>query len=97
MRFGPAYYNAGQLQTVLFKTVCDEKTPARDVAQCTRVWIDLERLKREIRGIPPLASAKLHELLAANMKHAKRASESCIITEVPANIEDSPVAGKPGG
>jgi hypothetical protein len=25
-------------------------------------WINLERLKREMRGIPPLAPAKLNEL-----------------------------------
>jgi hypothetical protein len=95
MRFGPAYYNAGQLQTVLFKTVCEEKTPARDVAQCTRAWIDLERLKREIRGIPPLAPAKLHELLA-DMKRVKRASESCMVAEVPGFIEANSVAEMPG-
>jgi len=86
MRFGPAYYNARQLQTVLFETVCDEKTPARDVAQCTRAWIDLERLKREMRGIPPLAPAKLHELLAATMKRARPASASCIAAESPAYV-----------
>ena len=73
MRFGPDYYNAKQMQTALFKTVCDEKTPAREVAQCTRAWIDLERLKREMRGIPPLAGAKLGEL-SATMKRARPAA-----------------------
>lgn len=96
MRFGPAYYNAGQLQTVLFKTVCDEKTPARDAAQCTRVWIDLERLKREIRGIPPLAPAKLKELFD-HMKQVRPTSASCIADDSPTYIEDSPVAETPGG
>ena len=96
MRFGPAYYDARQLQTVLFKTVCDEKTPARDVVQCTRGWIELERLKREMRGIPPLAPAKLKELFD-HMKRARPANESCIVDDSPAYIEDSPVAGTPGG
>ena len=68
MRFGPDYYNARQLQTKLFQVVCDTSTPSRDVAQCTRAWIELERLKREMRGIPPLAAAKLNELLG----HAKK-------------------------
>jgi hypothetical protein len=70
MRFGPDYYNARQMQAVLVKTISDDKTPARDVAQCARAWIDLERLKREMRGIPPLAPAKLQEI-AANMKRVR--------------------------
>jgi hypothetical protein len=70
MRFGPAYHDARQMQTALFNMVCEEKTSARDVAQCTRAWIDLEKLKREIRGIPPLAPAKLRELL--DLKQPKR-------------------------
>jgi len=73
MRFGPDYYNARQMQAVLVKAISDDKTPARDVAQCTRAWIDLEKLKREMRGIPPLAPAKLHEL-AAKMKRVRPAA-----------------------
>ena len=73
MRFGPNYHNARQMQTKLFQVVCDEKTSARDAAQCARTWIDLERLKREIRGIPPLAAAKLNEL-GAGMKRARPAA-----------------------
>jgi len=68
MRYGPDYHNAKQMQTALFKAVCDEKTPARDVVQCTRAWIELERFKREVRGIPPLAAASLKEM--ADYKHA---------------------------
>jgi len=74
MRFGPAYHDARQMQTALFKAVCNEMTTSRDVAQCTRAWIELERLKREIRVIPPLAATKPHELLD-HMKKAKPAGE----------------------
>ncbi|MEI8290943.1 MAG: hypothetical protein WCH99_15875 [Verrucomicrobiota bacterium] len=72
MRFGPDYYAAKQMQTVLSKAVCDGTTSPRDAALCTRSWIELERLKREMRGIPPLAAAKVGELLA-NLKRAKPA------------------------
>jgi hypothetical protein len=76
MRFGPDYFNARQMQTKLLQVVCDGKVPPRDAALCARAWIDLERLKREIRGIPPLAPASVKELngLLDNMKRAKRAA-----------------------
>ena len=76
MRFGPAYYDARQMQAVLVKTVCEGKTSARDIAQCVGAWINLEKLKREMRGIPPLAAAKLKELkeLFDREKRARRAS-----------------------
>ena len=73
MRYGPTYYDAKALQTSLLQAIHDETTSARDRAQCTRTWIDLERLKREMRGIPPLAAAKLTEL-GAGMKRAKPAA-----------------------
>lgn len=74
MRFGHDYHNAKQMQTVVLKHVCDEKTPARDVVQLTRSWIDLERLKREIRGIPPLAAASLKEIADYKQALAKQIS-----------------------
>jgi hypothetical protein len=64
MRFGPAYYDARKLQDALFETACDANTAPRDLAQCVRSWIEIERLKREMRGIPPLAATKASELLA---------------------------------
>ena len=72
MRYGPTYYDAKALQTSLLKAINHEQTSARDLAQCTKAWIDLERLKREMRGIPPLAAAKVSEVLT-KMKRAKAA------------------------
>ncbi len=69
MRFGPDYHNAKQMQTAIVKAVCDGNTPARDLVQLTRAWTDLERLKREIRGIPPLAAATLKEI--ADFRNAR--------------------------
>jgi hypothetical protein len=74
MRYSPAYYNAVKLQDSLNQRACDENTPAQSIAQCARAWIDLERLKREIRGIPPLAPAKAKELFD-HMKRTKRPRE----------------------
>jgi hypothetical protein len=87
MRFGYDYHNAKQMQTVVLKHICDEKTPARDVVQLTRSWIDLERLKREIRGIPPLAAASLKEI--ADYKHTmakKIQAFELEITELPDEV-----------
>lgn len=72
MRYGHDYHNARQMQVALVRAVCDEKTPARDVVQLTRSWIDLERLKREIRGIPPLAAASLKEIADYKQALAKQ-------------------------
>ena len=72
MRYGPTYYDAKALQTSILQAVRDEKTSARDLAQCTKAWIELERLKREMRGIPPLAAAKLGDMLD-KMKRTKPA------------------------
>jgi hypothetical protein len=90
MRFGPAYHDARQMQTKLFQVVCDDETSARDAAQCSRSWIELERLKREMRGIPPLAAAKLTELLD-HMKKAKPAGHDEPVELAAEVIGDSSV------
>jgi hypothetical protein len=72
MRYGPDYTNARQMQAALVSAVCDGKTTARDLVQLTRSWIDLERLKREIRGIPPLAAATLKEIADYKLSLAKQ-------------------------
>ena len=74
MRYGPTHYNAKQLQVILAETICDETASARDKAQSVRVWIELEHLKRLIRGIPPLAPVTLSELLVVKMKRARPAA-----------------------
>jgi hypothetical protein len=74
MRYSPAFYDAGKLQRACYQRACDEKASANNLTQCVRAWIDLERLKREIRGIPPLSPAKLTELFD-HMKRTKRSRE----------------------
>jgi hypothetical protein len=39
------------------------ETDAKAVSLLGRVWIEMERMKREMRGIPPLSGHKLNELL----------------------------------
>jgi hypothetical protein len=63
MRFGATYNKLKQMQDVLLRIICDEKTPARDMVRCVTAFISLEKFKREIRGIPPLAPASVKELL----------------------------------
>ena len=76
MRYSPAYYDAGAVQTTVFKKVFDEKTSPREVVQCAETWMKLERFRREMRGIPPLATASLKEVKALldSMKRARPAA-----------------------
>ena len=60
---GTQHQVACDLQNVLIARCKDDKTDAKAVSLLARVWIELEKLKREIRGIPPLAPHKLSELL----------------------------------
>jgi len=89
MRYGPDYYNARQMQTQILQAVLDGKTSARELPQLVRSWIDLERLKREMRGIPPLAAASVKELnaLLDNMKRAKRALVEPVEVELAEPVE----------
>jgi len=42
-----------------------------DLAAMMRAWIEMERLKREMRGIPALSAASLRELLTAKREAAR--------------------------
>ena len=88
MRYGPTYYDAKALQTQILQAVRDEKPSARELAQLVRSWIDLERFKREMRGIPPLAAAKVGELLA-NMKRARPAALKEPVELEPEEVGDA--------
>ena len=93
MRFGPAYYDARRLQVVLIEKVRDRSASVRDVALCVGAWINLEKLKREIRGIPPLAAAKLKELCdhMERVKSLRRAEEPAAIEIEPAPAQPTPL------
>lgn len=72
---GTQHQTACEWQGLLLTTANDCKTEARDKALLAREWINMERLKRELRGIPPLASHKLSELLrSAKADAAPRAT-----------------------
>jgi hypothetical protein len=64
-RYGTPYRDCVRLQKSLELKANDRKTEARDVVSCVKSWIELEHLKREMRGIPRLASASLKEIAAA--------------------------------
>jgi hypothetical protein len=71
------------MQKALILEVTDKSVAAKEKALCARAWIDLERMKREIRGVPPLAPHKAHEL----MRRQKRIPSQTIDIEPS---EDSP-------
>jgi hypothetical protein len=61
--YGAQHQTACELQTILVTRCKDGKTAGKDVSLLARVWVELERMKREMRGIPPLSGHKLNELL----------------------------------
>lgn len=77
----PAHSNANALQTVILLQILGkprsrhekiaEPVPLqpREMAELMRTWIELEYLKREIRGIPRLKPAEV----GATLSRAKRA------------------------
>lgn len=68
-----------QIQNTLIDNIGKPSQFSSAVAACARAWIDLERLKREMRGLPPLAPATLHELLAARRMKLKRITSKDIV------------------
>ena len=60
---GTQHQVACELQNVLVARCKDDTTDGKAVALLARSWIALEQMKREIRGIPPLAPHKVSELL----------------------------------
>ena len=65
------YRDACAIQKLLFARLKLTATKAFDMAQCVRGWIELERLKREMRGLPPLAPHKLDEIAKFKRQQAK--------------------------
>lgn len=82
----PSQQNAHAIQTeVLVKLIGrrsarkkpslgDEPKPMdhRDFVALSELWIKLERFKRELRGIPPLAPAALKDILKNAKAEAQR-------------------------
>ena len=81
------------MQAALVEKVIDKATPSMDVAQLARTWMDLERFKREVRGVPALAPATLRELADHRVALARRISSDPveIIDEEPAEAEPTEV------
>jgi hypothetical protein len=93
----PQHRNANELQKMLMMQLLgtiDSKTKPtpealqsrvtdpRQISELIRVWIDLEHLKREMRGIPRLKPAAVGELL----KRAK--AEIAASNQEPIEVEE---------
>jgi len=70
-RYGTPYRECIELQKALKINALDEKTEARDRVSCVKAWAELEYLKRELRGIPRLASSSLKEIMDAKRELQK--------------------------
>lgn len=69
MRRSTGYYDLAKIQGIAVQRIQDPETTSADVARLMLSVEKIERLKREIRGIPPLAPVALREL---PMKRARK-------------------------
>ena len=70
------YRDAIRLQNVLMDKAGHAEDQGIGTAACVRAWVELERLKREMRGIPALAVHKLKEVYEARRASAKNITPS---------------------
>ena len=61
---GIAYQTACDWQKLLIAKAQAVETDSQSASVLAREWQNLERLKREMRGIPPLRAASVSEALA---------------------------------
>ena len=86
--------NANAIQTSILLDILGKKgsklpkeqeptvSNAREKAELVRIWIELEHLKRELRGIPRLKPAEVGSLLK-NAKRAMTSYEPIEVADVP--------------
>lgn len=89
---------ATRMQLSLVKDMeAKETTPALRCA-LAKSWLDLERFKREIRGIPPLKAVDVENRVIPGARKAKptRFEPPTEAPETSAPAESSP-GGEPGG
>lgn len=82
MNYGLTYnsFHAAQQKLLTIVLTCT-KREAKGASACALAAIDIERIKREMRGLPPLATHKLRELL--DLRTPKRVA----ITDAEATVE----------
>jgi len=88
----PAHSNANALQSMILTKILGkpksraavvsqpEVMDAREFSELVRTWIDLEHLKREIRGIPRLKPAEIGASI-------RRAKEQLMLPHEPVEID----------
>jgi hypothetical protein len=75
-RYGTPYRDCIKLQKALAIKALDATTEARDANSSVKAWIELEYLKREIKGIPRLAPHSLKELMDTKQRAMRQLPSS---------------------
>lgn len=88
---GSQHQTANDIQKLLIASIKDAATDGKDKAQLARAWEALERLKREMRGIPPLKASDLIGTLKRLPNAQRAASASPLeITAEPIPMSETP-------
>jgi len=78
---GVQHQAACDLQKLLIHKASQPETTAQEAAVAIREWQSLERLKREMRGIPPLKAASVTETLSL-----RKAKQFAIASHEPVEV-----------
>lgn len=97
--YPPSYFDLTDLWNHFKAIALSEETEPSDKATIARVMIDIEVIRREIRGIPRLKAHSLHELPLKRARGARKpitirdaapAQDVTIATpESPGNLKES--------
>jgi hypothetical protein len=79
--YSAPYRDLNIIQKSLFQRIMSKDIEDKDAALLSRVWVEVEAFKREMRGIPRLLGHKLDELANARLATARRLSPSNPHTE----------------
>ena len=74
--YSAPYRDLNIIQKSLFQRIMSKDIEDKDAALLSRVWVELEAFKREMRGLPRLLGHKLDELANARLATAKRLQRS---------------------
>ena len=74
--YSAPYRDLNIIQKSLFQRIMSKDIEDKDAALLSRVWVEVEAFKREMRGIPRLLGHKLDELANARLATAKRLQRS---------------------
>ena len=89
--YSSPYRDANIIQKSLFSRIVSDTIQDKDKGLLSRVWLEIEAFKREMRGIPRLSAHSVKEIAEARQYLARKITTRGAIDEAP----DAPAQAKP--